>query len=157
MKIKDEISTAENENIEADNVVEKVVTNTMTYKPLKDKSDLMELIENQTSHKPIGEKIHQYVKKSDIGMDRHFEIYKANVKTEGLVEYHEKMQSFILWFIDCASFIDVEDDKWEFFILYEKEVLADDCVRYNFVGYATCYRYALFLRGCPKTWNPRKT
>ena len=130
--------------------MDKVVTNTMRYQLLRDKDDLIDCIEMQTLYKPIGEKIHQYVKRSDIGMDRHFEIYKANTKTEGLDEYHDKMQSFILWFIDCASFIDVKDDKWEFFILYEKEELADDCVRYNFVGYATCYRYGFSFNKCSK-------
>ena len=35
----------------------------------------------------------------------------------GFREYHEKMQTFLLWFIDAASFIDVDDDKWEYFIM----------------------------------------
>ena len=148
---KDEISSAENENIQADNVVEKVVSTTMTYKTQPDKNAFLDCIEKQQSFKPIGEKVHEYTSKSIIGTDRTFEIYKATTDTEGLAEYHEKMQSFILWFIDCASFIDAEDSKWEFFILYEKEELSDDCCRYNFVGYSTCYRFYAF----PEHERPR--
>ena len=31
-------------------------------------------------------------------------------------EYHHRMESFILWFIDAASYIDVDDEKWDYYV-----------------------------------------
>uniref|UniRef100_H2ZHA7 Histone acetyltransferase type B catalytic subunit n=1 Tax=Ciona savignyi TaxID=51511 RepID=H2ZHA7_CIOSA len=62
------------------------------------------------------------------------------MKNPGFREYHERIESFILWFIDAACFIDSDDDKWDFYITYEKN--ADSCgTTYSFVGYSTCYRF----------------
>ena len=51
------------------------------------------------------------------GRDRQFEIYKTGIETPGFREYHERLQTFILFFIDAASFIDVDDERWQFFLL----------------------------------------
>ncbi|KAH8024581.1 hypothetical protein HPB51_025563 [Rhipicephalus microplus] len=50
------------------------------------------------------------------------------------------LKSFILWFIDAASYIDSDDEKWEYFVLHEKKVV-DGVTCYPFAGYATVYRY----------------
>lgn len=52
------------------------------------------------------------------GRDRQFEIYKTGIEAPGFRDYHEKLQTFILFFIDAASFIDVDDERWQFFLLY---------------------------------------
>ena len=51
------------------------------------------------------------------GEERQFEIYKTDIECPGFREYHERLQTFILFFIDAASFIDVDDDRWNFFLL----------------------------------------
>lgn len=52
------------------------------------------------------------------GRDRQFEIYKTGIEAPGFRDYHEKLQTFIMFFIDAASFIDVDDERWQFFLLY---------------------------------------
>ena len=49
--------------------------------------------------------------------ERSFEIYKTDIEAPGFREYHERLQTFILFFIDAGSFIDVDDDRWNFFLL----------------------------------------
>jgi len=46
-----------------------------------------------------------------------WEIYVCEVTTPGFQKYHERLQTFVLWFIDAASFIDADDDHWRFFLV----------------------------------------
>lgn len=46
---------------------------------------------------------------------RQFEVYKADMSCKGFKEYHERLQTFLLWYIDAASFIDIDDDQWHYF------------------------------------------
>ncbi|RWS08737.1 histone acetyltransferase type B catalytic subunit-like protein [Dinothrombium tinctorium] len=91
---------------------------------------------------------------------RIFEIYKADPSDKGFLNYHEQMQTFLLWFIDAASYIDVDDDKWDFFVIYEKNVAngipngkdhSNSYPVYHFVGYMTVYRYYAY----PENTRPR--
>ena len=50
------------------------------------------------------------------GKERTFEVYRCSASTPGFLPYHENFQTFILWYIDAASYIDVDDDKWRFFV-----------------------------------------
>jgi histone acetyltransferase 1 len=51
--------------------------------------------------------------------EKSYEIYVADaVSVPGFKDYVKKMETFILFFIDAASFLDCEDDdKWQFFTL----------------------------------------
>eukprot|EP00795_Rhopilema_esculentum_P014360 gene14360-5405_t len=49
---------------------------------------------------PMGTKIHSYKVK-----DTEYEIYQVDISVPGFREYHERLQTFILWYIDAASFI----------------------------------------------------
>ncbi|KAG0412205.1 hypothetical protein HPB47_010659 [Ixodes persulcatus] len=79
-----------------------------------------------------------------------FKLYKADVTVPGFIDYHARMESFILWFIDAASYIDSDDEKWEYFVLHEKK-LVNGKVCYPFAGYATIYRYYAY----PSNIRPR--
>lgn len=48
-----------------------------------------------------------------------FEIYLCDITTPKFKEYLHKMESFILWFIDAASFLDSDDERWKFFVMYD--------------------------------------
>ena len=63
--------------------------------------------------------------------------------SSGFEEYHAKMQTFLMWFIDAASYIDTSDRKWDYFVIYEKVANheAESSWIYYFVGYCTVYRY----------------
>jgi histone acetyltransferase 1 len=49
--------------------------------------------------------------------NRTWEIYMCEVTTPGFLKYHDRLQTFVLWFIDAASFIDTDDDHWRFFLM----------------------------------------
>ena len=51
------------------------------------------------------------------GVTRHFEIYKNTIDASGFRSYHERLQTFLLWYVDAASFIDVDDDRWSFYLM----------------------------------------
>lgn len=43
--------------------------------------------------------------------------YQADITCPGFQEYHERLQTFLMWFIETASFIDADDDRWDFFLV----------------------------------------
>lgn len=57
--------------------------------------------------------------------------------------FHQRMETLIVWYIDAANFIDIQDSKWRFYILYEK-VKNNDAEIYYPVGYSTIYEYFAF-------------
>ncbi|XP_015750967.1 PREDICTED: histone acetyltransferase type B catalytic subunit-like [Acropora digitifera] len=61
---------------------------------------------------PMGELLHSY--KCN---DAEYEIYKADVTTPRLKDYHERLQTFLLWFIDASSYIDPDDERWRYFLV----------------------------------------
>ena len=56
----------------------------------------------------------------ELGSDkeRHFEIYTCEIEEHGFRSYHERLQTFLLWYVDAASFIDVDDDRWRFYLVW---------------------------------------
>jgi len=53
----------------------------------------------------------------DEGTDRQFVVYKADMDYKGFREYHQRIQTFLLWYIDAALFIDLDDEQWQYFNL----------------------------------------
>ena len=51
------------------------------------------------------------------GEDRTFELYKTDIEAPGFRDYHERVQPFLLFYVDAASYIDVDDEKWSYFLL----------------------------------------
>lgn len=79
-----------------------------------------------------------------------FEVYRCDMSVTGFRELHDQMQTWLLWMIDGASYIDADDERWEFLTMYEKSgnIATNGCserngsaARYHFVGYCTIYRY----------------
>ena len=56
----------------------------------------------------------------ELGSDkeRHFEMYTCEIEEPGFRSYHERLQTFLLWYVDAASFIDVDDDRWRFYLVW---------------------------------------
>ena len=52
------------------------------------------------------------------GNDRTFEVYKCCPTEPGFTDYFERLQMFVMFFVDAASLIDLEDDNWNYFIAY---------------------------------------
>lgn len=53
----------------------------------------------------------------DEGTTRQFVVYKADMGYKGYREYHQRIQTFLLWYIDAALFIDLDDEQWQYFNL----------------------------------------
>ncbi|TRM59888.1 acyl-CoA N-acyltransferase [Schizophyllum amplum] len=110
-----------------------------------------------TTFTPPGERIHVYTRPSptaagkgkgkDAATDPNdvdvveFEIYHATWSTPGMREYHRRMQIFILLYIEGGSYIDEDEDTWEFMLLYRKRRGDPTVATYHFVGYSTLYPF----------------
>ncbi|KAI0032357.1 acyl-CoA N-acyltransferase [Vararia minispora EC-137] len=75
-----------------------------------------------------------------------FEVYYSKWDTPGFKEYHRRMQMFILLYIEAGSYINEDEDLWEFVVLYEKRKRRAVSVKesYHFVGYSSLYPFYCF-------------
>jgi histone acetyltransferase 1 len=85
---------------------------------------------------PAGEMIEEF--KTDDG--RSFQIHLCESSTANFQKYHARMESFIFWYIDASSRID-HDERWRFFVVYEKFENSEGETRFASVGYASVYCY----------------
>ncbi|EIW85488.1 acyl-CoA N-acyltransferase [Coniophora puteana RWD-64-598 SS2] len=96
------------------------------------------------SFRPYGKCIYEYTRNIG-GSEVEFEVYHATFATPGFKEYHQRMQLFILLYIEAGSYIDDEEDGWEFVVLYEKRKRTSSSgpgdVAYHFVGYSSLYNF----------------
>ncbi|ESK94254.1 histone acetyltransferase type b catalytic subunit [Moniliophthora roreri MCA 2997] len=110
--------------------------------------------------KPMGQMIYSYTRPSPrakgkgkavsaVALDSEsedavvYEVYHATWDTPGFREYHQRMQVFILLYIEGGSYIKEEEDEWEFVVLYEKRKRLDspNVSTYHFVGYSSLYKF----------------
>lgn len=117
-------------------------------------------LESEFEFKPMGEKLNEFTVDHE-GVERTFEVYRCTVTDPGFMKYHGKMQTWLLWFIDGASYIDIDDDRWEFFILFQKSGSTSNnngnsnsnghrngsssLSSHQFVGYTSVYRYYAYF------------
>jgi histone acetyltransferase 1 len=122
--------------------------------------EFMACVEKQaTEFRPAGQRIYSYTRsmkgKGPSGSEPstssnedivEFEVYHTTWSTPGFREYHRRMQLFILLYIEGGSYIQEDEDPWEFFVLYEKRKCKDDpsMETYHFVGYSSLYPFYCF-------------
>ncbi|KAK7092757.1 histone acetyltransferase type B catalytic subunit-like [Littorina saxatilis] len=121
-----------------DNVTEKLMKE-MAPGVLTNRDDFLTAVDKDVNFTPFGELMHSYKVVVD-GEEREFQVYKTDIETPGFREYHQRLQTFILFYIDAASFLDDDDDKWRFYLLFEK-YKRDGNTMYATVGYMTAYNY----------------
>lgn len=100
--------------------------------------EFIKKLPEQNSFTPMGDKIHSY--KLDKEDATEYEIYHCDLNTPRLRAYHDRLQTFVLWFIDAASFIDADDEKWNYFLVFQKRK-GPLSPEYSIVGYMTVYHY----------------
>jgi histone acetyltransferase 1 len=44
-------------------------------------------------------------------------VYLADESVPGFRDFHTRLQPWIMFFIDAASYIDIDDNNWRFFTL----------------------------------------
>jgi len=118
--------------------------------------------EDGVSFRPLGEKVASYTrvapnsatkgKAAAVALPEDdpdaivYEVWHATWKTPGFREYHRRMQLLILLYIEGGSYINEEEESWEFFVLYEKRKRRTTPVTetYHFVGYSSLYPFYCF-------------
>uniref|UniRef100_A0A3B4AA45 Histone acetyltransferase type B catalytic subunit n=1 Tax=Periophthalmus magnuspinnatus TaxID=409849 RepID=A0A3B4AA45_9GOBI len=112
--------------------------------------DFISLLDKDANFKPFGTLLHTYTVHNEEAGELTYQIYKADMTCAGFHEYHERLQTFLMWFIETASFIDADDDHWDFFLIFEK-YNKDGETLYATVGYMTAYNYYVY----PDKTRPR--
>ena len=74
-------------------------------------------VKKDGAFKPMGEKLTEWTVE---GSGSTFECYHNTNEKKELRDYLARAQPFIMFFIDAASYIDIEDDRWQVFLLFEK-------------------------------------
>ncbi|XP_076026217.1 histone acetyltransferase type B catalytic subunit [Genypterus blacodes] len=112
--------------------------------------DFISLLEKEANFKPFGTLLHTYSVHNEEAGELTYQIHKVDMTCPGFQEYHERLQTFLMWFIETASFIDADDDRWDFFHVFEK-YNKDGETLYATVGYMTVYNYYVY----PDKTRPR--
>jgi len=97
--------------------------------------------EEETGFRPMGELVHSFT--SDTG--KQFEVYQCQESTTGFRDYHERLQAWVMFYIDAASYIDMDDDSWRMFLMFEKYGGVGE-QHYCIAGYLTVYQYYAYGR-----------
>ena len=154
----EKVTKDETNGIEADNVL-KTIADKLEIQLCQSLDEFRSLLSKEPQFKPYGQLIDKFSIDNQTKGD--FEIFLADIMTPGFEAYHQRMQTFLWWFIDAASYIDVDDEKWQYFVVYQKRYLNPKVSNghsanseeflYCFVGYATVYHYYAY----PDRMRPR--
>ncbi|KAL0947489.1 hypothetical protein HGRIS_013592 [Hohenbuehelia grisea] len=132
-----------------------------------DKAAFAQQVETDaTSFRPAGQMIYSYTRPSPLASNGKgkaaassstplpaesedaivYEVYHTTWNTPGFREYHRLMQIFILLYIEGGSYINDDEDSWEFVVLFEKRKRRADpnVSTYHFVGYSSLYPFFHF-------------
>ncbi|XP_013395370.1 histone acetyltransferase type B catalytic subunit [Lingula anatina] len=150
IKYSEKVSAQEFDGVIADDI-EKQIAEQIPPGYMTNSDDFLASLDKEVNFKPFGELLHSYKVEKE-GRDRHFEIYRADISVPGFREYHERLQTFLLWYIDAASYIDVDDDRWVFYLIFEKyHSVTHSQQMYAIAGYMTAYSYYAY----PANTRPR--
>lgn len=138
----EKINPADFNGVKADDI-EKQLSDVLAPNYLTNIDDFVKCIDKEDNFTPYGTLEHAFTTEptDGAGRTRKFEVYFCDTTTPGFLAYHQRLQTFLLWYVDAASFIDIDDDQWTFFIVYEKYTTSEGIQRYATAGYGTVYRY----------------
>ncbi|KAG8903331.1 histone acetyltransferase 1 [Tulasnella sp. 403] len=130
---------------------------------LKNEGEFQKRVDKEaTSFQPLGQKIYSYARPAEGSSGKGkgneksrppvsegdddavvYEVYWATWDTPGFREYHRRMQLFVLLYIEGGSYIQEDEEKWEFVVLFEKRRRRDAArtATYHFVGYSSLYSF----------------
>ncbi|XP_073999610.1 histone acetyltransferase 1 isoform X2 [Rhodnius prolixus] len=125
--------------IEPDNVMEmlrnaiqsRFETNITVFERLLQEDDTFHPHGNLTNAFSIGDGLES----------KTFEVYVNDTSDANFLEYHTKVQTFVILYIDAANYVDPDEGNWKFFLLYEKYLSSNMVTKYGVVGYASVYEY----------------
>lgn len=135
----DRVDPKKSGGVQPDNV-QKIIQEKLEFDFGTNVDDFVASLSKESTFRPHGVLIQSFTVEGEENSKQTFEVYRADMSVLGFQQYHQRMQTFILWFIDAASFIEVDDERWEYFTIFERVVTNGD-PQFFFVGYATVYRY----------------
>ena len=114
MSFAEKVDKARTEGVEADPVIEPLVKILAEGQAVESKDAMAAHMASDKVQKfvPLGDKVHEFK-----AHDQSFEIYHVDDSVPGFREYHAKLQPWIMFYIDAASFIDIDDANWRFFVV----------------------------------------
>ncbi|CAM9355985.1 unnamed protein product [Ectocarpus fasciculatus] len=105
-----------------------------------------ELEGRRRDFKPPGARVYEYSREGTT-----FSVYKATGEDLGACEYHARAQCLAPWFIETADAIDLTDDRWEVFYLFQEEppqgVLGEKWRPAALAGYFTAFGFRNPVKG----------
>jgi len=130
---------AKEHGVNADNV-EAILSAEMPAGCLSNLDNLRARLPAEANFKPFGEMIDSYTATAKGGQEHKFSVYHTSIDEPGFREYHDRLQSFIKFYIDAASYIDADDPQWDFYLLFEN-YKEDGEPRLAIAGYMTIYNF----------------
>ncbi|CAM9105274.1 unnamed protein product, partial [Discosporangium mesarthrocarpum] len=88
-----------------------------------------------------GEKIHEYTRESN-----RFSVRRGTGRDKAVREYHKRTERLALWYIEAADSIDLSDDRWEIFLIFQ-EATSEECYDAALVGYFTVFNFRNPVKG----------
>ncbi|XP_037820269.1 histone acetyltransferase type B catalytic subunit [Lucilia sericata] len=144
----DELSKGD---IKADDVVATIAEKLPDGCYFVNMDEFLKTLDKADKFQPFGEKLCEYKQQDEENKERIFEFYHCNYKQPSFLKFFSRLQTFVLWFVDAASYIDVDDPQWSYFICYEKFKNDNGVETYATVGYTTVYEYYAY----PQNIRPR--
>lgn len=118
LKYTSRIEDIQNDGLKSDDVcgsITKLLTTGCYYTNI---DEFLSKLDKEESFVPFGEKIFSWQIEQENNTSRTFEIYECNIHTPGFLTFHARLQTFLLWFVDAASYIDTTDEQWMFFVAW---------------------------------------
>ncbi|KAL1461955.1 hypothetical protein WDU94_013816 [Cyamophila willieti] len=154
----DKVDPDQFNGVEPDNIME-ALKKVYTFEMNTSLDKFVTSIDKEPHFKPSGELIHSFkhstASESGAPREKTYELYSVQNLDSDMVSYLSRVQPFLLWYIDCACFVDTDDDRWSYFFMYEKYQNDSREVCYALVGYATVYKYFTTPFTQPPSWRPR--
>lgn len=139
------VDPKQTDGVEADQVVDPLTKilapNSFTFSL----DDFRKSLNTDNNFHPMGEKVYSFSKEGKDGVNREYDVFKCDESTPTFRDYHERLQAWIMFYIDAASYIDIDDDSWRFFLLFEKYKVGGQ-QRFAMSGYTTVYEYYAYGR-----------
>lgn len=118
LKYTSRIEDIQNDGLKSDDVsgaITKLLTTGCYYTNI---DEFLSKLDKEESFVPFGEKIFSWQIEQENNTSRTFEVYECNINTPGFLNFHARLQTFLLWFVDAASYIDITDEQWMFFVAW---------------------------------------
>lgn len=131
-----------------------ILSDVYPYNVSKNRNDFLKKFDEESNFTPYGVNRYNYQILKD-KFPKKFSIFFIEHGMPGFekfLEYHKRMESFLLFFIDGASVISADDIQWCYYMIYENINQKDnEKVKYAFIGYMTVYKFYAY----PKNLRPR--